>query len=141
MPPKRKILPPKQTSIQDIETGMESLSLNALPNLTYPNPLTLCQEVLTEVETWYHSRSMTVPPEEYQQLIKDIETEKQQSEAILKDYLQSIDKPSPVEYQSTFGTVVDSKADYWKQYWAKKKAEGYVTKKMQAEQQKSSNAK
>ena len=142
MPPKQKILPPKQTSpIQGLETGLEFLSLNAIPNLTYPNPLTPCQEVLTEVERWYLSRSMTVPSEEYQQLIKDIETEKQQSEAILKDYLQSIDKPSPVEYQSTFGTVVDSKADYWKQYWAKKKAEGYVTKKMQAEQQKSSKTK
>lgn len=133
MPPKRTVLKPKQTTLQK-EPILQPFITVPEDKLTYPYPLTLCQEILTEVELWYLSRSMTVPPEEYKQLLDDIKAEKKESEATLKEFLSTLEKPTPVETETP---SEDPKKDFWKQYWAKKKAEGYVTKKMQAEQQKS----
>ncbi len=102
MPPKKKILkPPTATEEQP------------------PLPITLAQEVEVAVKEWYAALGKPVPKED-QAWVAQYYTDEQEEQ---KQFEQELATPEPPAKPS-FGSP-----EYWKDYWAKKKAAGYVTKK------------
>jgi len=83
--------------------------------------LTQAQEVYASVIEWYKNRNEIVPKEDIdacEQMIREEKEEMKRNEEFMAN------PPPPVIQAPTFGSN-----DYWKDYWAKKKAAGYVTKK------------
>ena len=107
MPPKRKILViPEQKRM--------------IPNYKEDDlSLTQAEYIFASVIEWYRSHETEIPEEDLnwcEEYLKQEAEEKIKSDELLNT-------PLPPEKPS-FGS-----GDYWKDYWAKKKAAGYVTKK------------
>jgi hypothetical protein len=115
MPAKKNIIgKPEQKSMNDDSYYKED------------NPsLTQAEYIYASVREWYRSKGINVPKE-------DIETCKLYIKEELEEkarFEESLKNPAP---------VVDavSANSYWKDYWEKKKAAGYVTKKDAAKNKK-----
>ncbi len=110
-------------------------------------PVTFAEEVFDNIQTWYREKGLPVPKDEYEACQELIRYEKNEIENMRKIFEST--RISDVS-NSTFGTqqtqqteqiestplphIVpqtydDPKKAFWKDYWAKKKAAGYVTKK------------
>jgi len=107
MPPKRKILViPEQKRI--------------IPSYKEDDlSLTQAEYIFASVIEWYRVRGEEIPDEDLNWCEEYL---KQEAEEKIKSN-ELLNTPLPPEKPS-FGS-----GDYWKDYWAKKKAAGYVTKK------------
>ena len=113
---------------------------------------TMAEEVWTLVQSWYFSRGRRVPPDEEKICKEDIAKEKKEqllfetfmTRSLLKDELEAetdysekarimegiaacdaILKEAP---QVTMVKAAHGSPEFWKAYWAKKKANGWVPK-------------
>jgi hypothetical protein len=113
---------------------------------------TMAEEVWTLVQSWYFSRGRRVPPDEEKICKDDIAKEKKEqllfetfmTRSLLKDELEAetdysekariiqgitacdaILKEAP---QVTVVKAAHGSPEFWKAYWAKKKANGWVPK-------------
>lgn len=119
-------------------------------------PKTMAEEVWTLVQSWYFSRGRRVPPDEEKICKDDIAKEKKEqllfetfmTRSLLKDEMETetnyaekarimegiaacdaILKESPqVTVVTSNSSPVHGSPEFWKAYWAKKKANGWVPK-------------
>lgn len=77
---------------------------------------TLEEEVLVLTKEWYAARGKKIPKAEEAACLEMIEKE-------AKEKLKPIEQTAAVSSKADYGTK-----QYWAEYWAKKKAEGYVSK-------------
>ena len=103
----------------------------ALPDLVIPQakPLrTPANQVWKDVQKWYSNKGEGVPMDEANACLKAIKEEKAQLEADAAALAaaQAEAVKNPTKPKAEYGTP-----DFWKDYWAKKKAAGFVSKKDQ----------
>lgn len=107
MPPKRKVLVIPEQKKMVPKYKEDDLSL------------TEAEYIFASVIEWYRVRGIEIPEEDINWCEEYIKQELEEKER----HIQLLNTPLPPEKPS-FGS-----GDYWKDYWAKKKAAGYVTKK------------
>jgi hypothetical protein len=79
------------------------------------------EEVFEEVKLWYKNLGQPVPLEDAKWCLAEIAAEKKEAAA----FQEMLKNPPPVEApKPSYGTP-----EFWKQYWAKKRAAGFVSKK------------
>jgi spore germination protein GerM len=112
-----------------------------MPNTNYI-PVTLAEEVFENVKQWYKEKKLPVPTDEYEACQELIRYEKEHLTPFSIESTEESTNEQPTEQSTTEQLkhesqqhVDDPKKQFWKDYWAKKKAAGYVTKKEQALQQ------
>jgi hypothetical protein len=79
--------------------------------------LTQAQFIFASVIEWYKAKGEDVPED-------DIKWCKEYIREELEEKNKQVEEEPTVTEKPSFGS-----GDYWKDYWAKKKAAGYVTKK------------
>lgn len=127
---KKVIRKRKAPLIGELTTKLETLTINKKAR---PMPITLAEEVLDSVIEWYESRGQAVPKEDMEACEAMLKEEKEEK----KQFQEMLEGPhEPVKEKPSFGSP-----EYWKDYWEKKKASGYVTKKDAAKAAKASKEK
>jgi hypothetical protein len=77
-------------------------------------------------QLWYKSQGKSVPADEARACLAAIAQEKKDNEAAREDAAKQMTEEE-IQVKAEFGTK-----QYWAEYWAKKKAAGYVSKKDEA---------
>jgi len=81
------------------------------------------RSVWKEVQEWYKARGQGVPADESRECMRAITAEKAAAAAWAIE-LEKMASLPPAPQKAAYGTP-----EFWKDYWAKKKAAGYVSKK------------
>ena len=115
---KKVIQKRKAPDIGELTTKLETLAINKKQR---PLPITLAEEVMDSVIEWYESNGQAVPKEDMEACEAMLKEEQEEK----KRFQEMLEGPhEPVKEKPSFGSP-----EYWKDYWEKKKASGYVTKK------------
>jgi len=91
---------------------------------TYKAPPTPAEDVWKQVQQWYHDRGQPIPAEEAIACRKEIVAEK----AAMKASAEALEV-AKVEAAAAPTKPLFGSGEYWKDYWAKKRAAGWVPKK------------
>jgi len=112
-------MPPKKTRI-------------ILPPPDDPIPVTIAQEVLYSVKEWYRLKGVPVPKEDMDACLLMLKEEQEEAERVQKQLQEWVENPPPSSpIKAEYGSP-----EFWKDYWAKKKAAGFISKKDQAKENK-----
>ena len=98
-----------------------------LPPPDDPIPVTIAQETLANVKEWYRLLGKPVPKEDMDACLLMLTEEKEEAERTTKQLEEWIKNPVISPIKPEYGSP-----EFWKDYWAKKKAAGFVSKKDQA---------
>ena len=101
-----------------------------LPPAEDPIPVTIAQETLANVKEWYRIQGKPVPKEDMDACLLMLKEEQEEADRItkqLQEWAENPPPPSPIKAE--YGSP-----EFWKDYWAKKKAAGFVSKKDQAKE-------
>ena len=103
-----------------------NMDLPLLPLPTAKSLPTPAKQVWKDVKDWYSERGEGVPIDEANACLKAIKDEKAQLEADATTLAaaQAEAVKNPTKPKAEYGTP-----EFWKDYWAKKKAAGFVSKK------------
>jgi hypothetical protein len=89
----------------------------------YKEPPTLAEDVWKQVQQWYRTAGKPIPKEEAAACLQDIAAEKAAIAAIPASLAAAA---ATTTYAPAHGSP-----EFWKAYWAKKRAAGWVPKKEQ----------
>jgi len=90
----------------------------------YKDPPTPAEDVWKQVQQWYRDRGQAVPSEEAIACRKEIVNEKAAMKAAVEELEVAKVEAAAAPTKPLFGS-----GEYWKDYWAKKRAAGWVPKK------------
>ena len=96
-----------------------------LPPPDDPIPVTIAQETIAILKEWCRLQGIPVPKEDMDACLLMLKEEQEEAERVqkqLQEWVENPPPPSPIKPE--YGSP-----EFWKDYWAKKKAEGYVSKK------------
>lgn len=125
--PKKRKLVVKEV-VDDLAEEMEVLAIKPKKKKKLEEPsniyLTEAEYIYESVKYWYKKNGLDIPETDKEWCEEFIKQEKKEAKEI-QAFLDNPPPPKPEELpKPTFGSP-----EYWKDYWAKKKAAGYVTKK------------
>jgi hypothetical protein len=133
----RLVLPPSVDSVTDsmnnivisketnAKSNTKAKAKRTTTNTTLPEPyddnkyMTFAEQVIANIKEWYRVLGKPVPKEDLE-ACEQIKKEEEDKYKEIQEYLASPYVPPKAQFGS---------ADYWKAYWEKKRANGYVSKK------------